>query len=281
MNGAQSNPTRPPIDPSTLEIGPIAARVARGLFTRYLGVFAALAGLMVTATVVPSRVVHHAAPVDVGGAAAGGPTRTGDSGASQSAVTSDAPTASGVAVPAAPALGGTATAGDVPLAPSKPPTASGGQALPTVPDENPCPVAALGPKPEISHGVAAILLGAASPSLSALGPFSADAVPALGLVSPLLPVIAPLADKGGPYMTPLFPIFIQLSQLATAAWDGPLNSLQPTLIQFNQQSIVPYELALLSALEPVPTALNDSAVVPCSQVLTGQVAKLIPPPPGA
>lgn len=143
--------------------------------------------------------------------------------------------------------------------------------------ESPCPVE-FGEDPEVSRGVAGVLLSAASPALSLAGPFGPNAVPALGLASPVLPVIAPVADKFSPYIRMMNPLFLQVSQLGTTLWGGPLQPLEGPLLQLNGAVIQPLEVELLAASAGPIEQLNATPLTPCLQRLVYNLVAPLPTP---
>lgn len=264
------------------EIGPIAARTAWRLVSRYTPLYAAFGVLLLIAGVLPSRIDRGllgppapAVDADLGEVAAV-PTENADTVVPDlgdftppvattdlSDVGSLPPPDDGLPTPA-PNDGGE-------LAPADPADAGEFGEMTT----GQCPIE-FGEDPVISRGVAAVLLGVASPALSALGPFGPNAVPALGLVSPILPVVGVLADAFGPYIRTLNPLFLQASQAASDLWAGPLKPLEPGLLELNATYATPFEVELIAAATPVIQALNDTPLTPC---LTRLVYNLVAPIP--
>jgi hypothetical protein len=271
-----------PVEGELTEAVAIASRrVAGRLFARYVPLYAAVVVLLVVAATLPSRVAR-------------------DGAAPAPAAVTASPPPSAVAAPVAPSGTGATVPSNMPMPSTRPPTLPTGGSLgappsaPTSPqpdagdadgfndDVPPCPIE-IGEDPVISRGVAAALLGAASPALSVLGPFGPNAVPALGVVSPVLPVIAPVADAFAPYIRTMNPLFLQISGFGTSLWDGPLQPLEAPLLEVNAAFVQPFEVELLAALAEPVDQVNATPVSPCLQrVLYNVVAPLpIPPPPDA
>jgi hypothetical protein len=269
------------------EIGPIAARTAWRLVSRYTPLYAAFGVLLLIAGVLPSRIDRglFAAPatgsVDPAGIAA-------PDVAAVPAGSGTAPPDLGVFTPPV----ATTDVGDLASAPPldddlpAPTTTDAGEISPPDPTDpgefgelttGQCPIE-LGEDPVLSRGVAAVLLGVASPALSALGPFGPNAVPALGLVSPILPVAGVLADAFGPYIRMLNPLFLQASQASSDLWAGPLRPLEPGLLELNAAYVTPFEVELIAAATPVIQALNDTPVTPCLTRLVYNIVAPIPLP---
>lgn len=270
------------------EIGPIAARTAWRLVSRYTPLYAAFGVLLLVAGVLPSRIDGDL----LGASAPGGldPSDIAAPGVATGPV--------GDVGTAAPALGGAnppsviSDVGDV----GPPPPLDDGRAAPAASDvgepapadstdpgefgevtAGQCPVD-FGLDPVLSRGVAAVLLGAASPALSLLGPFGPNAVPALGLASPILPVVGVLADAFGPYIRMLNPLLLQASQSASDLWAGPLKPLEPGLLELNATYVTPFEVELIAAATPAIQALNDTPLTPCLVRLVYNVVAPIPLP---
>lgn len=269
------------------EIGPIAARTAWRLVSRYTPLYAAFGVLLLIASVLPSRIDRDL----LGTPATGSVDPAGIAAPDVAAV----PAGSGIA---APDLGdftppvATTDVSDLASAPALDddlpaltPTDPGEVAPPDPTDPGDfgevttgqCPIE-FGEDPVLSRGVAAILLGAASPALSALGPFGPNAVPALGLVSPILPVVGVLADAFGPYIRMLNPLLLQASQSASDLWAGPLKPFEPGLLELNAAYVTPFEVELIAAATPVIQALNDTPLTPCLVRLVYNVVAPIPLP---
>lgn len=275
--------TETPIPPELYaEVAAATARVTWRLVVRYTPVYLALAVLLFVAAVVPSRAnrpdqsAEFAGPVartpapglgTVGAPSAGGGV-AGDPFSGATATTSLLP---GQAA-ATPAPGG--STGDFGA-----PAGSGAGGKP--PDFNsgppPCPLR-FGDDPEVSRNVAGALLGAASPALSLLGPFGPNAVPALAVASPLLPVVAPVADAFSGYIRLFNPLFLQISGLATQLWDGPLAPLEGPLLELNAQYAQPFEVELLARLSPVIETANATPITPCLQRVVYNVIAPLPIP---
>lgn len=274
-------------------VATVTGQVARNLVGRYVPVYAVLAALLALALVAPSRIDRLAAPAAEGFlpssqfAATDDPVATtgagGTTGPSVPPSSSSAfPTAGTSATtissdPAPPAVTATARPGG-----SADGTAADGFAgEPTdegFGDDVPgCPVP-IGEEPEVSREVAAVLLGAASPALSILGPFSPNAIPALGLASPILPVVGPIADTFGPYISLMNPLFLQVSELGTMLWAGPLQPIEGPLLDLNASYVQPFEVALLGAFAEPLDQINATPVTPCLQRLVFNLLAPLPVP---
>jgi hypothetical protein len=266
------------------EIGPVAARTAWRLISRYTPLYAAFGVLLLIAGVLPSRIDRGllGAPtpaVDVGptGVAAG---PAGDAGVAVPDLGDFSPPP---AITDLSDVGPSPPPDDVLAAPAP---SDGGELSPPDPSDpgdfgdvstGQCPIE-FGDDPVISRGVAAVLLGVASPALSALGPFGPNAVPALGLVSPILPVAGVLADAFGPYIRMLNPLFLQASSSASELWAGPLKPFEPGLLELNAAYVTPFEVELIAAATPVIQALNDTPLTPCLTRLVYNIVAPIPLP---
>lgn len=287
-------------------VASITGPVARRLTARYVPVYAVVAVMLLVAAVAPSRVDNgsHASADDFltssefatsGGDAsagedAGGGTPTPPLSAASPAVTAPAGNVSNVSLPEPAAV-------PDPVAGPGPDGATGGGLLPEGdpggfsddPGEDgdgnggftggapACPVE-FGEDPEVSRGVAGVLLSAASPALSLLGPFGPNAVPALGLASPVLPIAAPVADKFSPYISLLSPLFLQVSELGTTLWQGPLQPLEGPLLQLNAAVVQPLEVELLTASAGPIEQLNATPLTPCLQRLVYNLVAPLPIP---
>lgn len=259
-------------------VGPIAARVAGRLLGRYVPLYAAFGVLLLVAAVLPSRVIpaleRASAPAPVA------PAPPSTSGSVASATPSSSAAASSPATPRTTTSTAGASTGPAAAPPSTPTGPAGGgtdQGGFTGEPGVPCPVN-IGADPVISRGVAATLLGAASPVLSLLGPLSPNAVPALGVLSPILPILAPAADKFGPAIRPFNPLFIQISQQGTDLWAGPLNALEQPLLSLNASQIQPYEVELLASLAPSLDQINATPVTSCLERIVYNAIAPIPAP---
>lgn len=292
-------------------VASITGPVARRLAARYVPVYASVAVMLLVAVVAPSRVNESnrasaqdfgtpnelaASTDDASGGTGGGSVASGPSGGA----TGLAPSTPARAV-LAPAGGGSALdSGPVPdsLAGPNVDGATGYAAPEGDPggfsddgdDEDasdgdggftegvpPCPVE-FGQDPEVSRGVAGVLLSAASPALSALGPFGPNAVPALSLASPILPVVAPVADKFAPYIRMLGPLFLQVAEFGTTLWRGPLQPLEAPLLQLNAAVVQPFEVELLAALAGPIGQVNETPLTPCLQRLVYNLVAPLPTP---
>lgn len=258
------------------EVAAATARVARRLVVRYAPVFAALAVLFMVAVAVPSRVGRQQSRGASGVSAATVDRGTESSSASLPAPLSVATTP--IDVGSQPVSGDVLAppAGDL-AAPEPPRSNTGGGTGGFAPAASACPIA-FGKDPQISRGVAGVLLSAASPALSLLGPFGPNAVPALAVASPLLPIIAPAADAFGSYIRLFNPLFLQVSQGATQLWNGPLAPLQSPLLQLNAQYAQPFEVELLARLSPPIEKVNATPVTPCVARLVYNVVAPLPIP---
>lgn len=284
-------------------VAAITGPVARRLTARYLPVYAAVAVMLLVAAVAPSRVDEGglASAPDFGPtsdiAVSGGGASTAmdtDSGGG----TSPAPTFTPAPIPAPSGNASTPKpgTGPDPVAGPDPNGATGYGSPGSDPggfsddgdgedDDNggftggapPCPVE-FGDDPEVSRGVAGVLLSAASPALSLLGPFGPNAVPALGLASPILPVVAPAADKFSPYIRLMSPLFLQVSQLGTTLWQGPLQPLENPLLQLNAAVVQPFEVEVLAALAGPIGQVNETPLTPCLQRLIYNLVAPLPTP---
>lgn len=284
-------------------VASITGPVARRLTARYVPVYAAVAVMLLVAAVAPSRVDPggFSSASDFGStgelAARGGeaPSTATDPGSGggtsprASFTPTPVPAPSGnlsmpepAALPdpvAGPGLDGATGDG---LSESDPGDfsgdpgegGSGGEGFGAAPA---CPVE-FGEDPVVSRGVAGVLLSAASPALSLLGPFGPNAVPALGLASPLLPIAAPVADKFAPYISLLSPLFLQVSELGTTLWQGPLQPLEGPLLQLNAAVVQPLEVELLAALAGPIEQLNATPLTPCLQRLVYNLVAPLPIP---
>ncbi len=283
-------------------VAAITGPVARRLTVRYLPVYAAVAVMLLVAAVAPSRVdAGGLAPAPDFGptsdiAASGGDASTATDTGSEAGTS---PQASFTPVPvpapsAKPSLPEPAVLPDPVAGPGQGGETSGGLSGPDPGDfagdpgeegdgsggfsgASACPVE-FGQEPEVSRGVAGVLLSAASPALSLLGPFGPNAVPALGLASPLLPIVAPVADKLAPYISLLNPLFLQVSELGTMLWQGPLQPLEGPLLQLNAAVVQPLEVELLAALAGPIEQLNATPLTPCLQRLVYNLVAPLPIP---
>lgn len=283
-------------------VAAITGPVARRLTVRYVPVYAAVAVMLLVAAVAPSRVDDGrlaAAPdfaptsdivASDGDASTAMDTASG-AGTSPQASFTPAPVPARSANPsllepavlpdpvADPGQGGTTGGGpsgpdpgDFAGDPGEEGDGSGGFSGAAA-----CPVE-FGQEPEVSRGVAGVLLSAASPALSLLGPFGPNAVPALGLASPVLPIAAPAADKFAPYISLLSPLFLQVSELGTTLWQGPLQPLEDPLLQLNAAVVQPLEVELLGALGGPIEQLNATPLTPCLQRLVYNLVAPLPIP---
>lgn len=282
-------------------VASITGPVARRLTARYVPIYAAVAVMLLVAAVAPSRVDEGSnasaddfglsSQLAIGGADASPGTGTDAGGISPptpSAPTRSVPAPAGNVSPPKPGTGPGPVGGPSPDgatgygSPQGDPggfsdDGDGGE------DDNggftggapPCPVE-FGDDPEVSRGVAGVMLSAASPALSLMGPFGPNAVPALGLASPILPVVAPVADKFSPYIRMMNPLFLQVSQLGTTLWQGPLQPLEDPLLQLNEAVVQPFEVELLAALAGPIEQVNATPLTPCLQRL---VYNLVAPAP--
>lgn len=284
-------------------VASITGPVARRLTARYVPVYAAVAVMLLVAAVAPSRVDggSHASADDFGLsnelAISGGDASPGTATGEISPPTPSAPSravpapAGNVSPPqprtvpdpvADPALGGLSGDG---LSGGDPGGFSDDGDGEEEGDDNggftggapPCPVE-FGEDPQVSRGVAGVLLSAASPALSLLGPFGPNAVPALGLASPILPVVAPVADKFSPYIRMMNPLFLQVSQLGTTLWRGPLQPLEDPSLQLNEAVVQPLEVELLAALAGPIEQVNETPLTPCLQRLVYNLVAPVPTP---
>lgn len=283
-------------------VASITGQVARRLTARYVPLYAAVALMLLVAAVAPSRVddAGLASANDFGPtgelAVSGGDTPAltdpgsgGEPSPRASFTPAPVPAPSGnvslpePAAPPDPAAGaGTDGATGDGLPESDPGDFSGdpgegGDGGDGFGDASACPVE-LGQEPEVSRGVAGVLLSAASPALSLLGPFGPNAVPALGVASPLLPIAAPVADKFAPYISLLSPLFLQVSELGTTLWQGPLQPLEGPLLQLNAAVVQPFEVELLAALGGPIEQLNATPLTPCLQRLVYNLVAPLPLP---
>lgn len=285
-------------------VAALAGPVARRLTARYVPVYAAIAVMLLLAAVAPSRVDAGNQPATGGfvppselASAGGGETVGAPEDSTAVAVsppvgpitiptpssTSTSPTGSGMAGPLPASDPGALAGADVSGGSSD--SDPGGFADDPATDDaggfsgsgSACPVE-FGQDPEVSRDVASVLLGAASPALSLLGPFGPNAVPALGVASPLLPVLAPVVDVVGPYISLLNPLFLQVSKLGTALWDGPLQPLEGPLLELNAAVVQPLEVELLGALAGPLDRLNATPLTPCLQRLVYNLVAPLPIP---
>ncbi len=285
-------------------VASISGPVARRLTARYVPVYAAVAVMLLVAAVAPSR-------VDKGSQSSAGDFLTSSELATSGGDTS-ADDRAGVGTPASSAAPPVVSApnddvSNMPLpepaavtAPAASPSPGGGTGGGFAEGdpggfsddgdgeqggdnggftggESACPVE-FGEDPEVSRGVAGVLLSAASPALSLAGPFGPNAVPALGLASPILPVVAPVADKFSPYIRMINPLFLQVSQLGTTLWAGPLQPLEGPLLQLNGAVIQPLEVELLAASAGPIEQLNATPLTPCLQRLVYNLVAPLPTP---
>lgn len=299
MPAVSDSDPRHPADASEALHDAVAAasrRVAGRLLGRYVPLYAAVAALLLIGALVPSTVSREgqARAQRAVGTAPGASASVEAPAPAGASVSTPAPPAAALSAPPPPGAPGALTPA-ASLLPAGPTGDSGFGAAPGSPgggaaepggndgfgeEVPPCPLA-FGEDPVVSRGVAAVLLGAASPALSLLGPLGPNAVPALGAASPLLPVIAPVADAFGPYVRTLNPLFLQISGFATTLWDGPLQPLEAPLLELNASIIQPFEVELLAALTDPINQINATPLTPCLQrVLYNVVAPLpIPDPP--
>lgn len=258
-------------------------QAGRRLVVRYVPVYAGLAVLLLIAAALPTRVPageRHApatlaqrrfsalptspAPSQAPPIAAGAVT----SGVSLNAASPDARSALPPSVPADD-LGPKPSTDQSPEPLADKPGGSG--------TYGPCPVE-FGKDPQVSREVAAVLLSAASPALSVLGPFGPNAVPALALASPILPVLAPLADAAKGYIRLFYPLFLQISQFGTQLWAGPLSPLEAPLLGLNATIVQPFEVEVLASLSPAIEAVNATPATSCLQRLVYNVVTPVPLP---
>ncbi len=291
----------PATDPAV--IGPIAMRVGRRLLARYLPLYGVLAVFLLVAGLLPSRTDHEqpqpreasalgvfgddgTAGTDRSEPAMPDPTTPQTSGPGALAVPSARPV-SGPAGTPAPVMaitdpsGGATTSTTVPSAPTSVAPVDLGRGAPSNSeefagtDEAVCPFD-FGRDPVVSRGVAAALLGIASPLLSALGPFGANAVPILGLLSPVLPILGPVADRFGPNIRSINPLLLQLSNQGSQLWSGPLLPYAADAMAYNETVVTPFEMELIRKFTPTIEKINDTPFTPC---MTRLVYNLVTPLP--
>lgn len=288
-------------------IGPIAMRVGRRLLARYLPLYGVFAVFLLVAGILPSRTDHEkpaqprpasamgvfgdngtAGTADTDGSepAMPYPTTTQTSGPGAFAAPPARPQSGPPTTPAAVTVitnpsGGATTLTTVPSAPTSvaPVDLDWGAPSPAEEfagtDEGVCPFD-FGRDPVVSRGVAAALLGVASPLLSALGPFGANAVPILGLLSPVLPILGPVADRFGPNIRSINPLLLQLSNQGSQLWAGPLQPYAADAMAYNETVVTPFEMELIRKFTPTIEKINDTPFTPC---MTRLVYNLVTPLP--
>lgn len=175
------------------------------------------------------------------------------------------PPAGGVAQPVAPlAFGAVGAVGvaPVPAPPEFTPLEPGAFASPPSPPAStalqcPYPIPQK-PDPGASPGV---ILSFISPLLAPGGPFASYALPTLGGIGPLVPVITPLLVVGEPVLNEITPgmstAITDLVDIETqAGLDGPQSE------QYAQE-FEPYWVQLLASLQPAETAFTSSTAGQC------------------
>ena len=171
----------PPTDERLHEaVAAASRRVAGRLFARYVPLYAAVACLLLISVLLPSTVSREGQAI-ADEAVAGVPTVAPTTVSPTSSPTAPGPALASPApsLPAAPQRSGSSFTPPAP-GPTEQPAPDGAGNDGFNEEVPPCPIE-VGEDPVVSRSVAAVLLGAASPALSALGPFGPNAVPALSV----------------------------------------------------------------------------------------------------